>query len=468
MKVLKVMKLVALPMMLTVVATAAFADPPRPGDYAQGIRVDVYAGRPVAEVLLPDAVYQSVTRTDLGDVRVFNADGVAVPHAFCASAATHEPAISRQALPVFELQAPSTQGNGQPGSNGTQVQVETAGGTQVRIQEGQATPALLSGTRTWAHVIDARAVTEELRSIEFDWNSPDGATQADVRVEASDDLDQWRTVVNASTLLRVTQGGQQLQRKVVPLSQRHYDYLRVVRTDGGPPLQIAAVIGERVAQPATLEPVWFTASPQPSAKASELLFDAGRIAPVSYARIVLPQENSSVRVRIQSRPDDQAEWRERWSGEIYFVVVGGERRVSAPAQINAGHDRYWRVVYSEPSDALHPEPALELGYRPAKLRFLAQGAGPFTLAFGSRRAQAAPLGQCDRLLSDVSSKDMEKLIGDASIGASQTLGGDAAFKPLPKRTPVRLVVLWGVLIVAVGLLVAMAASLLKRVNGRQT
>ena len=50
--------------------------------------------------------------------------------------------------------------------------------------------------------------------------------------------------------------------------------------------------------------------------------------------------------------------------------------------------------------------------------------------------------------------------------AHASLGGDNALRPLPKQTPVRLVVLWTVLIVGVGVLVAMALVLLKRVRRR--
>jgi hypothetical protein len=45
------------------------------------------------------------------------------------------------------------------------------------------------------------------------------------------------------------------------------------------------------------------------------------------------------------------------------------------------------------------------------------------------------------------------------------LGGEDALQPLPKQTPARLVVLWTVLVVGVGVLVAMALVLLKRVRG---
>ncbi|MFL6617971.1 MAG: DUF3999 domain-containing protein [Povalibacter sp.] len=445
----------ALALAMPLLAVAA----PRPDEYAQGVRVDAFSGRAVAEVLLPDEVYRQVTREDLGDLRVFNADGVAVPHAFCAAPTRVESTVSRNALRVFELQGPT-----KAGTDGTRVEVETSAGTQVRVQEGNE-DATASGTQTWAHVIDARAIEDQLRAIEFDWTSPDGASQAQVRIESSTDLDEWRTVVNATTLLRVSQGDQQLQRKVVRLTPAHYDYLRVVRTDGGPPLRIAEAIGEHVSQGSEVEPVWFTATPMPTSSASELLFDAAHLAPITYARVVLPTENSSVRVAIQSRANEKSQWRERWSGEVYSILNNGERRVSPPAQLDTDFDRYWRIAYAKPADGLSPAPSLELDYRPSKLRFLAQGAGPFTLAFGSRRAELSTAQGCGSLLADVTHQDMEQFIGEASLGPSQVLGGESAFKPLPAKTPVRLMVLWGVLIAGAALLIAMALSLLKRVNG---
>ncbi|HEY6643014.1 MAG TPA: DUF3999 domain-containing protein [Povalibacter sp.] len=441
---------------LTIAVNAA----PRSDDFQRGIEVTSYDGRPLVELVVPDEVYQGVTRADLGDVRVFNADGAPVPHAFCAAPATVAPVVTQESLPIFDLQAGTPEASG----SSTSVQVETAGGTQVRIQEGgPATDPTASRTQTWAHVIDARGVQDDLRSIEFDWSSPDGASQASVRIEASDDLDRWRTVVSSSTLLRVTRDGQQLQRKTVPLVEQRYSYLRVVRTDGGPPLQIAQVIGERVARPGQIEPVWFHANAQ-GIDGGQLRFDATRLAPITYARLVVPDLNSSVRIRLQSRADEQASWRERWSGEAYSIVKDGERRVSPPAQMDGAQDRFWQVTALEPSQALNPATGLELGYRPARLRFLAQGSGPYTLAFGSRRAEPAPIQQCSSLLSDVRGEDLEPFIGTGLLGTPRNLGGETALKPLPKPTPVRLIVLWGVLILGVGLLIGMAVSLLKRVR----
>jgi len=446
-------------MTATATPTATANGAPHRDDYAQGIDVTTLESRPLVDVLLPDAVYQATTSPNLADVRVFNAAGVAVPQAFCVAADASPPAVSTQSLPVFDLQAATPSQD----EHGARVEVATAGGTQVRIQEGGSPAASPAATRTWAHVIDAREIKDELRSLEFDWISPDGASQASVRIESSNDLDRWVPVVNSSTLLRVTRDGQQLQRKVIPLPQRHYEYLRIVRTDGGPSLQITQAFGERVARGEAIEPVWFTATAQAS-RGNELRFDAARLAPVTYARLVLPQQNSSVRVHIRSRPDEQAQWHERWAGEVYAVTAGNEQRVSPPAEFDAIRDRYWQVAYANDSDALDPAPALELGYRPARLRFLAQGAGPYTLAFGSRRAEPAPVQQCSSLLSDVRGTALDELVSAGSLGDPQILGGNTALKPLPRQTPVRTMVFWGVLVVGVGLLIAMAMALMKRIK----
>jgi hypothetical protein len=112
--------------------------------------------------------------------------------------------------------------------------------------------------------------------------------------------------------------------------------------------------------------------------------------------------------------------------------------------------------------------SLELGYLPARLRFLAQGPAPYTLAFGSRRADAAAPAACDGLLGDVSAKDRAQMIVQGYVGVVRNLGGEVALTPSPRQTPMRLIVLWSVLIGGVVLLVAMALSLLKRLRHPST
>jgi hypothetical protein len=86
------------------------------------------------------------------------------------------------------------------------------------------------------------------------------------------------------------------------------------------------------------------------------------------------------------------------------------------------------------------------------------------VAFGSRRAEPAQPAVCDGLLANMSAADRERMIEQGFADPIVQLGGADALKPLPKKTPAKVVVLWVVLVVGVALLVGMALSLLKRVR----
>jgi hypothetical protein len=437
-------------------AGPALAAPPSKNDYASGMSVDASYSQPMIETVLPEEVYRTVTSDDLSDLRVFNAEGMPVPHAFCAAAQASDPKVTEQSLPVFVLR-----GREQVYTSGARVEVQTSAGTRVGVNDS-STPDTEVVNRL-IHIIDARDANEPLRAIRFDWSSSDGVSEVKVRIEASDDLDRWQTIVPTSTLLLAQQGEQELRRERIQLPMREYEYLRVQRVDGGPPVAINSVLAERVAAAEQIEPVWFVANRLQSDQAEVMLFDAAHVAPVSYARFRLPQENSSVGVIIQSRKDEQSPWRTRWSGESYIVVTDTTRRESPPARFEPTTDRLWRVqVQNDPQ--LYQGAILELGYYPARVRFLAQGAGPFTIAFGSRRAEPARPARCDGLLADVSAADRERMVEAGYTGTLISLGGAQALQALPTKTPVKVMVLWGVLVVGVALLIGMALSLLQRVR----
>lgn len=266
-----------------------------------------------------------------------------------------------------------------------------------------------------------------------------------------------------SALLFATRGAQQIERERIELPQRQYSYLRVARVDGGPPLFIEAVTAESVHAGAEIEPLWFMASNR-STDGATLVFDSERLAPIGYARLRLPHENSSARITLESRDGEKSRWRQRWTGETYLIVTPEQRRESPPARFAPTTDRHWRVRVHN-SQQSYRGVILELGYRPTRVRFLAQGPRPYTLAFGSRRAEPAPAAACDALLADVGASERAKLIAEGFSSSPRALGGDTALQALPRKTPVRLVVLWSVLIVGVALLVAMALSLLRRIRG---
>jgi hypothetical protein len=439
---------------------AAAAKAPTTRDFAYGLAIEPEPGKPAHELTLPDAVYEGTTRADLGDLRVFNGGGIVVPHALCPLPEVAPATLREQALPVFPLRRPS------PGSHGDgRVTVQTPGGTSVQVIEGPTPRALTPGSpdAPGGFVVDASAVDGALRALRLSWSTPDGASEAQVRVEASEDLNAWRTVVAGTTLLHVSADGRALDRNHVDLPEARYRYLRLVRS-GGPALAIGAVTADVVQPAAAAEPRWFAALPVADAEADAFGFDAGRLAPVHAARILLATSNMALRIALDSRAKPGQPWRERWSGEI-SSVDGGNAAQTPP--FPAATDPLWRVRVLRGAESLGGgRPTLRLGYHPARLRFLAQGDGPFVVGYGSARVAPAQTASCDGLLPNLSPHERAALIGAAAAAPAPAaaFGGPDVLTPEPPPTPVRQMVLWAVLLLGTAALVAMALSLLKRLR----
>ncbi|HEU4602584.1 MAG TPA: DUF3999 domain-containing protein [Steroidobacteraceae bacterium] len=419
-------------------------------DFARGVRIEAESGQPLIVVNLPDEVYQVATSPSLADVAVFNADGSAIPHAICAAAHSQPEQIAEQTLPIFESK-PSTTNQAS-----TSVEVQTNAGTRVNVDEQNA-----SATSDTRFLIDARQADAPIRAITFEWSSSDHASEVKVSIESSSDLDAWRVVVPSTTLLRASGSQQQLRRDRVRLPQARYDYLRVRRVDGGPSLQLDSVSAETVTVQSDIEPLWIVAQPVHTTDPADLEFDSGRVAPISFVRLRVPLDNYSVETDIATRSSAKSAWIPRWSGESYVVTTTSDRRESDPVRLAGVTDRYWRVHIARGSAT---NLSLELGYWPNRLEFVAQGAAPYTVAFGSRRAEHTELVPCGSLLANMSAQERAKLTAEGAPGASVVLGGDDALQPLPRKTPTRLIVLWGSLITGVGILIAMALSLIKRLR----
>ena len=410
---------------------------------------------------VPEAVYQGVTRADLGDVRVFNGGGIVVPHALCAGQVVAAETVTEQPLPVFPLRRPPPMralGEGR-------VMVQTPGGTSVQVIEGKPSAALTPRVEGPADgfVVDAGGAPGALRTLRLAWSTPDGASEAQVRVEASENLNHWRTIVTGTTLLHVAADGRALDRNTIDLPQEKYRYLRLVRSEG-PAVVISGVSADVVQPGLAAAPHWFAAEPAADAEANAFLYDAGRLAPVQAARIELAMSNMALNVALDSRRAPEQPWQTRWSGDVSSVNGGADVPAAA---FGAVADTLWRVRVLRGAESLGgSRPTLRLGYHPARLRFLAQGDGPFVAAFGSARVPPAQAASCEGLLPQVPEGERAALIGAASAmpAAAGAFGGADMLALPPKPTPVRQIVLWAVLLLGTAALVAMALALLKRLR----
>ncbi|MFW6239721.1 MAG: DUF3999 domain-containing protein [Thermodesulfobacteriota bacterium] len=432
----------------------AAAQPPEPGDFAYGLRLHVSGQDPIYRVALPAAVYRGVTRSDLGDLRVFNAAGRAVPHRVRRPPGP-ESAEAARSVPFFPLFQNEAEGDG------LMLQITTdAQGAVVRTRPQ---PDSNGDSRIAAYLLDLGPEPEErtVSALKLDWSGGAEGFVAEISVDASDDLNRWRRGIVAGTVARLQYAGHRLERNTIPLSRPPERYLRLSwpAETGGAELvsvQVETAAPERAdRREASVRGVPDETDP------GVWRFDLGGPFPADRVRLELAETNALVRGDLRSRPNPASDWRYRARGLFFRLLLGGEPVTGDPISLDRTvADRYWRF---EPAEAGGTDvaPALVLGFVPHELLFLARGEGPFLLAFGA--AEVPPAEQAvDELV-----RTLEQTGGgattalEAEIGEAVTLRGPEALEP---PQDYRRVLLWTVLVAGVGLIGLMVLRLWSRMS----
>lgn len=460
-------RFVLLLVLLLFVLSASAA--PGPMDFAEGMELHVDSEQPLQELLVPEALYAGVVHGSLADVRVFNSDGLAVPFAFCPSRTPQRAPGGRVRPPLFELRARDGK---TITAGGVELELDEADGRRVRMLVPAGGKSADSGDapRVQSWIVDARGLPEPVIALHLDWAAEEDASEARVDITASDDLRNWRRIVSGASLLYARGKAEPLRLNRIGLPPENYGYLRIAPHGEHALPRITGVELEYRAPVPEHEPVWIEAQQQNLEKekrrttdpepAHVLLFDAGARAPVERVRVNLPASNLSLVVALDSRSGEEGLWRQRWQGEVYQLT--GQNESAATPAIGRTTDRWWRLRVIKGMESLgEMKPGLSLGHIPARLQFLAQGEGPWLLAWG--RGEVKPAAQaCGELLSDLQDAERERMTGQVAAGPVRKLAGSSARRPLPDGISWSLVALWAVLVLGVVLLLMLSLSLLRK------
>ena len=455
----------------------------KPAAYAYGLKIEASGSEALYDVTLPLAVYRGVTRRDLSDVRVFNGAGEVVPHAWRPRRTEKADAGASVPLTLFPLRAATGANPDSLSVNVRRGAKGTVGAVSVDVKSGGA-PAVAQ--ETVAYLIDmSDMITKDraLRAIELEWKSVEGFS-GKLRVDASDDLANWRTLVVGAPLLNLEVGGQRLQQKRVELPQHKAKYLRLawVRefANGGvknvsPELTTAS--GELAEKFIEAAREWSKFSASKDEKEGEYLFDIKGQFPVDRLRLELPQANTIAQIEILTRDKVELPWRGAARGVAYRLNQQGHEVLSPDIQVNASSERWWMIRVDQRGGGLGSGmPTLNAGWVPHQLVFAARGAPPFTLAYGNRSAQAgAQLGTLpieslipgyrdDAGASVRAAKTgVQQLVNVQATSAQpqKVLGGEAR---LQEQIDWKRWSLWGVLGLGVLVLGAMAWRLMKQLG----
>jgi hypothetical protein len=176
-----------------------------------------------------------------------------------------------------------------------------------------------------------------------------------------------------------------------------------------------------------------------------LRYDIGAIVPVRRLRLVFSQENSLAQAVLRgslssgdSPNSDTAAEITLFSGSLFHIQHNGIS-FDSPALEVSSRVRFLNLEPQNPSSRVSlgvsggTPPLLELAYVRPELRFVAQGNGPYTLAYG---AAPSMVSHAAEELNSLSPLETVPPVA-AALGEPFTLGGDAVLiapsPPAPRK-----------------------------------
>lgn len=421
-----------------------------PDHFAQRFSLALDGEAAYYSITLTPPVYMASQRSDLGDIRVFNAAGEPVPYSLAAARAATRTAPTLQAVRWFPLPQAGTEASTSRAPLGVTIAQDGS------LHAAPVTPAREQGD---GQLVDIGNITGQVDALLI--HLSDARYQGRVSVEASDDLRTWQPVGDAQ-LLKASYGGHTLEQERVSLEDLHARYLRLRWLDGTPgiaSIDVEVQAGESDSTPGTgtLRQWREGLAARAGAVPGEYLFETGGAYPVDRLRFSLPQLNTVVHALVYSRSNAQAPWREVLDATVFRLRNGAGEQSNPPLEIAPDTDREWRIAVDMGNGGLGGGAlTVAAGWRPASLTFLARGAGPFTLAVGNAALEGASLNKADLQVGASSVEAAARL-----SGVIPTAAGGAAPATKDANAP-RRYVLWAALLLAVTSLAAMAWCLARR------
>ncbi|MEP6941332.1 MAG: DUF3999 domain-containing protein [Betaproteobacteria bacterium] len=437
---------------LCLLAGAVHAAPaPSPRDFAFAVPLSAEGDSAFFDVQIPAAAYAGVTRGDLGDMRVFNGDGALVPFAMVPRVAPAREARPKVTLPIFPLRvaAPVTDAS----ALALSVQRSPSGAFTINLNTRDGKPA--DGDRLIGYIVDLAALNRQpLASLSLQWATLPRGMGMRVRVDASDDLVAWRTLVSDAPLIDLEADGRRLQRNTFDLPQAPARYLRLTWPADQPPLALIGVSGQLADRVVAAPLQWAEATAVAVAEhEGDYEFDLAGMYPVERIELVLPELNTVVPAVLSARNGAQDPWHVMAS-EVVYRLRQGDADVTSPAIVIAPTAaRYWRVHVDPATGGLGTGlPKLRAGWLAQHVVFAARGSAPFMLAYGSTTVPPSALA-VRTLVPGYGTADAPP-IGAAVAQAALAVAGSAA--QLTPAVDWKRWALWLSLLLGVAVLATMA------------
>ena len=422
-------------------------------DYAVQLPLTLAGEGPWYRLDVPMALHFAARYGDLRDLRVFNAEGQTLAYALVAGQGDLRESPQEHAVREFPLYAEQDDSIGAPN---LRVQ-RSSSGTLIELldeHEGAAKPALLRG---W--LLDASALKEPLVSLKLDWADGQEGFQR-FSIEASDDLQAWQPW-GTGQLARLAFAGERVEQRQVELPGRKARYLRLLwqSPQQAPQLTAVTLRSQRSDHvPAPL--VWSEALTATRSADGHYQWQLPLALPLQRLQVELSQANTLAPIRVTGRSEGKGGWQSLAQGLLYRLPENGTQIRQDELPLPGWAVQQLRLQIDERGGGLGSEPPpIKVAVRATQLVFLQRGNPPYRLALGRVGAEPAALP----LTTLIPGYQPQRL---AQLGTAKAQLQDGKLQQQAQSVDAnsqwRRWGLWLVLLLGVGLLALMAASLLRR------
>ncbi len=420
---------------------ALAAGEPAMQDFARGHEIHTDGSSAIYRLLLPEEIYQTVVRHDLGDVRVFNQDRERVPFAIQRP---HEKKVLRTAwfdLPVFPLRKESRML-----ASDQAIDISIGEDGSILRLRYKNDPEQIGDDGINSYLLDLSGISQPVDALEVivkDANE-EGYLKK-VRLESSDDLNHWTILVDDATLTELSYGTHSLKKNQINLPGRKLKYIRFSWKDDNEGLRISNIRALLKTAHNEQHQQWSSVKATRSPDNENIyLFDLGGVYPVEHINVTLPDDNTLIEAVVRSRHDNEDKWRTQYAGLFYRLNMKGTQLEGEPIDVRLSTDRYWEMEVRSSDSVGSAMPELHFAWQPNELYFLARGKGPYILAYGNAEAEP-PEKPISTLMKVLGSDKEQELVQLATLGAQLTLRGESALVP-EKHIPWREILLWVILV----------------------
>ncbi len=373
------------------------------------------ASQQLQHVRLPLEVLLVLTRTDLGDIAVFDDQGNSLPHSIVKVGP--EVTDLQLGLPFHEFdnflrnRSTSVTRREQTEENGQLSELET---TEIVPQLEKRQDYLIELESDGRHIVE----------IELDWTHEPSGQIVELLIEIGNELDRMRVLFRNKSLTNLNRDNAQW-RTIGPLP-RGEKYLRLTPSNSLVQFELNRVIGhyqQTLPAPTLLHRIHTTRIEEDGQVYYQ--FDIPSALAPEALRIIPPEAHSVIRGDLFASSDYFSKHRQAVAMNVQqHNIVDAEVRASDPLRLDLG--AYPTLRFSS-RDALPSPPVVELIYPVYELVFLGNGVNAYRLAWGNYAS--AENGEELRQILNNSLDDTAQRGEEVFLSATMEGGGVARLQP---------------------------------------